>query len=79
MTIMRINLPRVTTSKAGVTPIAIIPASGNNLFPGKTIASNNIIGAKILAAAHTSARPAMNGQSKPIFNVRPCNLKKQSQ
>ncbi len=31
--IIRINLPRVTTNKAGVTPLAMIPASGKIPFP----------------------------------------------
>ena len=31
--IIRSNLPRVTTKRAGVTPIAMIPASGKIPFP----------------------------------------------
>ena len=58
MIIIRMSLPLVTTSRAGVTPIAIIPPSGKSLLPGRTMASNSIIGANTLAAAQISARPA---------------------
>ena len=70
---MRISLPRVTTRSAGVTPIAMIPASGKIPFPTleRRTASINIIGAKTLAHAQISARPAINGQSNPILNLRP--------
>ena len=54
--------------------MAIIPPKGINLLPGITIASTIIIGAKTLAAAQISARPAMNGQSRPTLNVRPLNF-----
>ena len=74
MIIIRMSLPLVTTSRAGVTPIAIIPPSGKSLLPGRTMASNSIIGANTLAAAQISARPAKKGQSKPILSVRPFNL-----
>ena len=71
--IIRINLPRVTTNKAGVTPIAMIPASGKIPFPTleRSTASINMIGASTLAQAQISARPAINGQSKPMLNLRP--------
>ena len=74
--IIRIKRPRVTTSKAGVTPIAIIPASGRIPLPTleSKIASTSIIGARMLAHAQISARPAINGQSKPILKRRPCIL-----
>ncbi len=49
----------------------MIPPSGNNLFPGKMMASSNMIGANTLAAAQISARPAKKGQSKPMLMVRP--------
>ena len=71
--IIRINLPRVTTNKAGVTPIAMIPASGKIPFPTleRSTASINMIGASTFAQAQISARPAINGQSKPMLNLRP--------
>lgn len=51
--------------------MAIIPPSGNNLLPGKVIASNNIIGAKTLVTAQISARPAKKAPSKPMLIVLP--------
>ncbi len=73
---MRIRRPRVTTRRAGVIPIAIIPASGKIPLPTfeRRTASINMIGARILAQAQISARPAMKGQSKPILKRRPCIL-----
>ena len=71
ITIIRMILPRVTTNSAGVTPIAMIPPKGKIPLPGNTKASSNMIGAKTLAAAQISARPAKNGQSSPILSIRP--------
>ena len=51
----------------------MIPASGKMPFPTleRSTASINMIGASTLAQAQISARPAMNGQSKPMLNLRP--------
>ena len=54
--------------------MAMMPPKGRILLPGRTNASRSMIGAKTFAAAHTSARPAINGQSNPTFKRRPLSL-----
>ena len=52
----------------------MIPANGKIPFPTleSRTASINMIGASTLAQAQISARPAINGQSRPMLNLRPC-------
>src|SRR5699024_2109563 len=74
ITIIRIILLQVTTTKTGVSPMAIIQQIDNKPLFGKTRASINMIGANTLATAQISARPAIKGQSNPMLKVRSENF-----